>query len=43
MDRMDTHSRNEYAKVMRQRYFATKTRKEKSQILDEHCHNTAQS
>jgi hypothetical protein len=43
MERMDMHSRNGYLKVMRERYFATKTRKEKSQILDEYCRNTGQS
>jgi len=37
------HSRNEYLKVLRERYFKAKTKKEKSQILDEYCRNTGQS
>jgi len=37
------HSRKEYLKVVRERYFETKTKKEKSQILDEYCRNTGQS
>jgi len=40
MERMDTHSRNEYLKVARERYFKCKTKKEKSEILDEYCCNT---
>jgi hypothetical protein len=43
MERMDMHSRNEYLKVLRGRYFNAKTKKEKSQILDEYCRNTGQS
>jgi len=43
MERMDMHSRNEYLKVLRERYFKAKTKKEKSQILDEYCRNTGQS
>ena len=43
MERMDMHSRNEYLKVMRERYFKAKTKKEKSQILDEYCCNTGQA
>ena len=43
MERMDMHSRNEYLKVVRERYFGVRTKKEKSQILDEYCSNTGQS
>ena len=43
MEKMDMHSRNEYLKVLRESYFKAKTRKEKSQILDEYCSNTGQS
>ena len=37
------HSRKEYLKVARERYFRAGTKKEKSQILDEYCFNTEQS
>jgi len=37
------HSRNEYLKVLRGNYIEAKTKKEKSQILDEHCRNTVQA
>jgi hypothetical protein len=43
MERMDMHSRKEYLKVVRERYFEPKTKKEKSEILDEYCRNTGQS
>jgi len=43
MERMDMHSRNEYLRVLREGYFNAKTRKGKSQLLDEYCHNTRQS
>jgi hypothetical protein len=43
MERMDMHSRKEYFKVVRERYFEPKTKKEKSEILDEYCRNTGQS
>ena len=43
MERMDIHARDEYLKVIRERYFAAETRKGKSQILDEYCGNTSQS
>src|SRR5512136_2306760 len=43
MERMDMHSRNEYLKVVKEKYFKAKTKKEKSQILDEYCGNTGQS
>ncbi len=37
------HSRNEYLKVVKERYFRARTKKEKSQILNEYCSNTGQS
>ena len=37
------HSRNEYLKVLREKYFNTTTKKEKSRILNEYCGNTGQS
>jgi len=40
---MDMHSRNEYLKVLRERYLKARTRKEKSWILDEYCSNTGQA
>jgi hypothetical protein len=40
MGRMDTHSRNEYLKLARESYFKCKTKKGKSEILDEYCCNT---
>jgi hypothetical protein len=43
MERMDMHSRNEYLKVIRERYYKAKRKKERSQILDEYCCNTGQS
>jgi hypothetical protein len=43
MERMDMHSRNEYLKVLRERYLKAKTKKEKSRILDEYCLNTGQA
>jgi hypothetical protein len=43
MERMDMHSRNEYLKVIKGNYFKAKTRKEKTELLDEYCHNTGQS
>ena len=42
MERMNMHSRNEYLKVLRERYLKAKIRKEKSRILDEYCLNTGQ-
>ena len=43
IERMDMHSRNEYLKVLKERYLKAKMRKEKSQILDEYCQNTGQT
>jgi len=40
---MDMHSKNEYLKVLRERYLKVRTRKEKSRILDEYCSNTGQA
>jgi len=37
------HSRNEYLKVLRERYLNAKAKKEKAQILDEYCRNTGQA
>ena len=37
------HSRNEYLKVIREKYLKVRTKKEKSQILSEYCSNTGQS
>jgi hypothetical protein len=42
MERMDMHSKNEYLKVIRERYFPARTRKEKTLLLDEYCGNTRQ-
>ena len=39
----DMRSRNEYLKVLRERYLKARTRKEKSWILDEYCCNTGQA
>jgi len=43
MERMNMHSRNEYLKVIRASYFKAKTRKEKTELLNEYCRNTGQS
>lgn len=37
------HSRNEYLRLLRERYLKAKARKEKTQLLDEYCRNTGQS
>jgi len=37
------HSRNEYLKVIRESYFKVRTKKEKTQLLDEYCRNSGQS
>ena len=42
MRRMDMHSRKEYLQVLREKYIKAKSKKEKSQILDEYCGNTGQ-
>lgn len=43
MERMDMHSRNEYLKVLREKYLKARTKKDKSLILDEYCGNTGQA
>ncbi len=40
---MDMRSRNQYLKELQQRYFMSRSRKEKSSILDEYCRNTHQN
>jgi len=40
---MDMHSRNEYLRVLRERYLKVRNRKEKPRILDEYCSNTGQA
>ena len=35
MERMDMQLRNQYLKVLRERYLKAKAKKEKTQILDE--------
>jgi len=39
---MNMQSRNQYLKILRERYLKTKSKKGKGQILDEYCHNTGQ-
>jgi len=36
------YSRNQYLKVLRERYLKAMTKKEKTQILNEYCYNTSQ-
>lgn len=36
-------SRKQYLGVLRERYLRAKAKKEKSEILDEYCHNTGQA
>ena len=36
------HSRNEYLKVLRERYLEAETKKEKTQLLDKYCGNSGQ-
>jgi hypothetical protein len=43
MERMDMQSRNQYLKVLRGRYLKARTKKEKTQVLDEYCCNTGQA
>jgi len=40
---MDMHSKNQYLKRLQERYFMTKSKKERSSILDEYCRNTHQN
>jgi len=37
------NARNQYLKVLQEKYFMAKSRKEKSLILDEYCSNTHQN
>lgn len=43
MVRMSLEARMEYQKVLRERYWKARSRREKSQILDEYCSNTGRS
>jgi len=43
MEKMDMYSRNQYLKVLRERYLKVKSKKEKTQILNEYCYNTNQA
>jgi hypothetical protein len=36
MERMDMHPKNEYLKVIREKYFPARTRKEKTLLPDEY-------
>lgn len=40
---MDMNARQQYLKVLQERYFQARSRKEKSSILDEYCRNTGQN
>jgi len=40
---MDMNARNQYLKVLQERYFQACSKKEKSAILDEYCRNTHQN
>ena len=40
---MDMNARNQYLKVLQEKYFMAKSRKEKSAILNEYCKNTGQN
>lgn len=40
---MDMNARNQYLKVLQEKYFMAKSRKEKSTILNEYCKNTGQN
>jgi hypothetical protein len=40
---MDMNARNQYLKVIQERYFKARSKKEKSAILDEYCRNTGQN
>jgi len=43
MEKMDMQARNQYLRVLRERYLKAKTKKEKTQILNEYCGNTGQA
>jgi len=40
---MDMNARNQYLKVLQEKYLMASVRKEKSSILDEYCSNTHQN
>ena len=40
---MDMHSRNQYLKVLQQKYLIAKRKKEKTSILNEYCKNIGQN
>ena len=40
---MDMNARGQYLKVLQEKYFMAKSRKEKPSILDEYCGNTGQN
>lgn len=40
---MDMNARKQYLKVLQEKYFMAKSRKDKSSILDEYCRNTEQN
>jgi len=40
---MNMDARNQYLKVLQDRYFKTASKKEKSFILNEYCQNTGQN
>jgi len=40
---MDMHSKNQYLKELQQKYLMSRSRKERSLILDEYCRNTHQN
>jgi len=43
MEKMDMPTRNQYLKVLRERYLKAEAKKEKTEILDEYCRNTGQA
>ncbi|MFP3974806.1 MAG: hypothetical protein ACLFVK_01105 [Dehalococcoidia bacterium] len=43
MEKMDMHARNEYLKVLRERYFKARNKREKTEVLDEYYRNTGQN
>ncbi len=40
---MNMSARNQYLKELQKRYFQTRSKKEKSSMLDEYCRNTSQN
>ena len=40
---MDMHSRNQYLRVLGERYMKARAEKENPKILDEYCRNTVQA